>query len=665
MARDRESAPFSDLRALIALFLLALALYVGKPFIVPLVLAILLTFVLTPVVSTIQRRGLPRVPSVLLTVLLTFVVFAAGGWIVGIQVRELAQDLQTHRTEIARKIADLRQSVRTMFPRLREFVSEVTNDSSRGAPEPRASEQPRTVVVQTEESSSFERILGIVGPVFAPLAQAGLVIVLIIFMLINREDLRNRAISILGHGRLTGTTRVFVDSAQRLSRFLLTQLLINVGFGFLLSIGLLLMNVPYAFLWGFLAAVLRFVPYIGTWVALAFPLLVSFAVSPGWTQPLLVIALFATLELITANVIEPLLFGHGTGVSPVALLVAAAFWTWIWGPIGLVLSTPMTVCLAVLGQHVPSLRFFALLLGEKPALEPHVSYYQRLLAGDEEEARQVASEYARSHSEDNVYDEVLLPALMRARQDRVHGHLSAADEEFILHATEDILNELARFWDIPSGAATATVAASLQSSPKTAHGHSKRLAGAAQKSSSAASLGQEAGPVASDQPPDQSESPRRATLILGCPAHHEAEELSLRMLDRLLRADGITIEALSTRTVPSEVEARIESEKPALVMIAILPPGGVEQARYLCKRLRKRASELPIVVGYWGRERNYDKILGRMRSAGASYVTTSLRQSRSQVRALLTPPAPTTSGSEALSRAHAPHHAHFVKEVHA
>ncbi len=584
-----------------ALVLIVAIVYLAKPVIVPLALAVLLTFVLTPVVTVIQRRGLPRVPAVLVTVLLTFVVFGLVGWVVAIQVRNLVHDLPAHRKEIDTKIASLRGSGEGAFSDLLQMLREIARGETQNeAAAAEATPKEKVIIAQPQETSSLEQLAQAAGPVLEPLAQAGLVVILVIFMLIKREDLRNRVIGLLGHGHLTGTTRVLVDSAQRVSRFLLTQLLINAAFGTLFAFGLFFVGVPYAFLWGFLAVILRFVPFIGSWIALAFPLILAFAIAPGWKQPIIVLILFASLELVTANVVEPLLFGHGTGVTPIALLVAAAFWTWIWGPIGLVLATPLTVCLVVLGQHVPRLRFFALLLGDQPALEPHVSYYQRLLAHDEEEAKQVAQAQVKAGGPESVYDAVLLPALALARRDRRQAGLSAAEEEYIFQATRDILTAT----DLKPAAATGAPAPDgTADQPNTA----------------------QVGPA---------EPPAPGVLILGCPAHHEAEELSLVMLAQLLQPDGYRVEVVSTKVLPAEIVGRIERENPALVFIAILPPGGLVQARYLCKRLRKRFADLPIVVGYWGEERHYDRLLVHLRSAGASYVTTSLLQSRSQIRAL-------------------------------
>jgi predicted PurR-regulated permease PerM len=604
----RSPARGAYLRALEGLVLIVAVLYLASAVIVPLALAIMLTVFLAPLVSAIQRCGLKRLSAVIVVALFAFVFLGLVGCIVGMQIHSLARELPTHQREIEAKIAGLRGDGTGTFSRLMQMIREIGKGEPDAASS--ASEDPRddqVTVARPQEASSFEQLANAAGPVLKPLTQAGLIVVLVIFMLTKREDLRNRIIGLLGHGRLTGTTRVLVDSTQRLSRYLLAQLLINLGFGALFAVGLFFFGVPYAFLWGFLSVVLRFVPYIGSTVAVAFPLVLAFAVAPDWTQPLLVLALFLVLELITVNIAEPLLIGHGTGVSPIALLVAAAFWTWVWGPVGLVLSTPLTVCLVTLGQHVPRLRFFALLLGDKPALEPHVSYYQRLVAQDQEEAKQVAVDHVQSRGLENVYDEVLLPAVALARRDRKQAGLSAEDEGFIFRATRDIMDALE---SVPPAAAPEPEPAS-------------EAAGADSDSPTAAPAG-EPEPVA-----------RESVLILGCPAHHESEELCLSMLARLLEKDGCRVEVVSTKVLPAEVESRVASENPALVFVAILPPGGIVQARFLCRCLRKRSAELPIVVGYWGDGRQFDKILVRLRAAGASYVATSLLQGRSQIRALL------------------------------
>lgn len=596
MATKHSSAGPSYLRVLVALALIVGILYLAKAVIVPLALAVLLAFVLNPIVGLVQRRGLGRVPAVLMTVLFAFLVFGAIGSIVGIEVNSLARELPDKKAQIQKKIAALKGTGEGPIPRLLQMVREIgqepgkTDAASDGSP----SDKKEVVVARQEELSDFERLIHAAGPVLEPLATASLVTILVVFMLIKREDLRNRLIGLLGQGHLTGTTRVLVDSAERLSRYLLNQLLVNVSVGIVFGIGLLVIGVPYAFLWGFLTAILRFIPYIGTWISAAFPILLSFAVSDGWTQPVIVLVFFAVLDLVTANVIEPLLFGHSTGVTPIALLVAAAFWTWVWGPIGLVLSTPLTVCLVVLGQHVPRFRFLALLLGDRPALELHLSYYQRLLARDQDEASQLAQEHATLHTAEKTYDEVLIPALLQAHRDRKNGTLNPEDESFVLQATGSIQQSIASAGQ-DGGAEVSDPSAGM---PSTAH-------------------------------------PAPHHLVLACPAHHEAEELTLAMLRHLLQADGYATEVTSTKALPSDVVERIQKEHSSVVFVAVLPPGGLAQARYLCKQLRKRFPDLWIVVGYWGGHGHFDDILVRLRSAGASYVTTSLAQSRGQILSLV------------------------------
>jgi predicted PurR-regulated permease PerM len=592
--------------------LLVLAiLYVAKVVLIPLVAAVLLTFMLAPIVTILQRIGVPRALSVVITVLLAFALFGVSGYIIGSQIHSLAGELPKHRDQIEAKFASLRDEGGTIS-QFRQMVREITKSDSelKSLPGPGKDRVVDVVVTRPEEPSSVEKILQAVGPVIEPLANAGFVIVLVIFMLFHREDLRNRFIGLLGDGRLTGTTRLIVDSAQRLSDYLLAQALINLVFGILFALGLYLIGVEYAMLWGFVTALMRFVPYIGSWISVLLPFALSFATAPTWAQPISLLVYFGVLDLVTANAVEPLILGHRTGVSPIALLVAAAFWTWLWGPMGLVLSTPLTVCLVVIGQNVPSLRSLAILLGDQPALEPPIRFYQRLLARDETEAKEVAVEYVKAEGLEKVYDDVLLSALAMARLDRRDAGLEAEDEEFILQATRDILRV-------------------IEANP---------------------SLGKDAALAQGEQPsaaPEDGAKPLEASapvvqrvLILGCPAHHQAEELSLQMLAALLKPNGCDIEVVSTKALPAEIEARMEQSMPSLVFIAVLPPGGLVQARYLCKRLRKRFPDLSIVVGYWGKAHDFDKLFRQVRSAGGNYLATSLLQARSQIDTLIHPAVP-------------------------
>jgi predicted PurR-regulated permease PerM len=580
MVKTRKRSSVSYLRILWGTGLVVAILYLGKPLLVPLALAVLFTFILTPLVVTIQRSGLPRVPSVLLVLFVALFVAGLIGWGVGAQLNKLARDLPTHTEEVRQKIGHLRAAGSDRFSRLFRMYHDVGETDAAKASQSAAVAPP--IVVQSTSPAAIENFSTLAGVILEPIATALLVMILVAFMLIRREDLRNRVIGLLGHGQLTGTTRVTVEAAQRLSRFLLAQLSINASFGLVFGAALFVIGVPYSLLWGLFMALLRFVPYVGPWTAAVGPILLSFAIFPDWAHPVLVLTVFVGLEIITSNVVEPVVMGRSTGVSPVALLVAAAFWIWVWGPVGLFLSTPLTACMVVLGQHVPRFRFLATLLDDQPALEPHVSYYQRLLAGDRNEAAQLVAEYGIKCTDVEVFDGVLLPTLLRTRRDRKHAGLTADDENFIFDSAQQVIDQFAA---------------------KACEGETARSG---------------ATPV-----------------VFACPAHHRSEELSLAMLAQTLRPLDCRVVITSTRTLPVDLESKLAAEPPAIVFIAVLPPGGLIQARYLCKRLRKSFPELRIIVGLWGRVRNFDRLLVKLRTSGANYVTTSIAQSRGQIEALL------------------------------
>ncbi len=615
-ARRDERASTHPVVTLFGVVLTVGTVYLAKPVLVPVSLAVLLSFILTPLVTLVQRAVPRRVPAVLIVVLAALVVTASVGWVVGIEVGKLAAQLTSpqYELQVKAKIQAL-QLHGGLVSRVYQMAHEVGGPAAPATQPARVAQLPddpfqavaqspvrsslpppptttQPVIATTEAESPVSKLLDYAGDVLGPVADAGLVLILVIYILIQREELRNRMIGLLGHTRLAGTTRVTVEAAKRVSKLLLAQLCVNVSFGVVFGLALLVMGVPYAFLWGFVTALLRFVPYIGTWIGAAGPIVLSFAISPGWGQPIAVFVTFLSLDLITANVVEPLLFGHSAGVSPVALLVAAVFWTWIWGPVGLVLSTPITICLVVLGQHVPRLRVLWLLLGDRPPLAPSVAFYQRLLAGDRLEAADVVTEQVAAKGLDPVFDEVLLPALRMARREREYQGLTPADETFILDAAGQIID-------------------GLEPSPAKAG----------------------AFPVA--PPADLIE--RRPT-VLAIPSHHRAEELTLRLFARAMRGTGCDVQEVTTRALPVDIESRIERDKPDLVLIAVMPPGGLIQARYLCRRLGKRFADTRIIVGYWGKARDFDRLLVRLRSAGASYVTTSIGQTRTQVLALLNRP---------------------------
>ncbi len=568
-----------------SLILVVTALYFAQEVLIPLVVAILLTFVLSPVVLMLQRRGLGRVPSVLLVVLLAFCLIGGIGVAVVSQVQSLAAELPKHKQDIINKIQRIRQANQGSWI---EQISNTANDilkhiQGNGTPESGAApNQP----VPVKMESSFPLVETVVRPAATVLIGAGLVIILVIFMLISREDLRNRMIRLIGSGSLTSMTKAFDDALRRISRYLLTQLMVNTGFGVALGCGLAIIGLPYAFLWGFVAALLRYIPYLGTWIAMLLPIAYSVAVSPGWTQPLLVFGLFLGLELITSQAIEPIFFGHSVGVSAVALLVAAAFWGWLWGPIGLVLSTPITACLVVLGNHVPMLEFFSVLLGDEPVLETYVTYYQRMLARDPDEATELVEDYLQHHPAEEVYDQVFLPALVMAKRNQDRGELSTEDVDYMTQVTHEVMDDL--------------LAARVE---------------------------------VGERPPDtvvQAES--EPVLVYGCPARDALDELGLLMLQQTLEPSRCRFKILSHEKFTGELLAKVAEKHPALVCVGAIPSKGLAHTRYVCKRLRSQFPDLKILVGCWGTgDANPERTRSRLQAAGADQVSFSLAETRAQL----------------------------------
>ena len=388
------------------------ALYFGRDVFVPLALAGLLSFALAPLIAALRRRGLPRTPAVLTVVILAFLSIFVFGFVVAGQVSELGASLPRYEYNIREKVRSLQSSAPgggfveragEVLRDLRKDIEEATEapaeEEGTSPLEPEAVEpEPIPVQIRQPDPTPLQLLQTIVGPLIEPLATTGIVIVFVVFMLLQREDLRDRFIRLFGTSDLHRTTQALGDAAERVGRYLLMQLVVNVAVGIPIGIGLWLIGVPNPVLWGMLSIVLRFVPFIGPVIAAAFPLALSVAVDPGWTMLLWTAALFIVLELISGNILEPWLYGASTGLSSIAILAAAIFWTWLWGPVGLLLSTPLTVCLVVLGRHVHQFGFLNVLLGSEPVLEPAESLYQRLLAGDPDEATERAEEYLKTHS---------------------------------------------------------------------------------------------------------------------------------------------------------------------------------------------------------------------------------------------------------------------------
>ena len=433
------------------------ALYFMREVFIPIAVALLLTFMLTPAVLRLRRWGVGKATATLIVVFLAGLAISGFAALVAVQLVDLADNIATYQYNLRAKIQSLRdaspeQGVVERTSELIEGLSkeieelaEEKKDTSPATTETETPSEPLQVEIIPPKPRPLEIIARAAWPLLGPVATAGIVLVFVVFGLLYREDLRDRMIRLVSRGDLQRTTEAMSEAGQRVSRYLLMQLVVNVLYGLPVGIGLFLIGVPNAPLWGLLAVVLRFIPYVGPAIAAIFPVALSFAVDPGWTMPALTIGLFVLLELVSNNVIEPWLYGSSTGISSVAIIVAAVFWTWLWGPIGLLLSTPLTVCLVVVGRYVPQLAFLDVMLGNEPVLSPAARFYQRLLARDSDEASEVAEAHLAEHSLLETYDEVVLPALRLAEADRSRGTLASEDVVALARSAEEAIEELAEW----------------------------------------------------------------------------------------------------------------------------------------------------------------------------------------------------------------------------
>jgi len=566
-------------------------LYWAQAVLVPFALAVLITFVLTPPVSWLER-WLGRVPAVLAAVTLVFLVFGLAGWGVARQMDRLADDLVIYRANIVAKIADVRGAGRGgSVEKLLHSIEGIKTDL-----EPSLTPTgiaPRPVVFASAPVSGFSAFSWL-GPIVGPVGTAGLVLAMVIFMLLERRDLRDRLIRLFGHGHLTVTTKAFDEAGTRVSRQLLMQSLVNLLYGTAAGIGLYVLGVPYPFVWAALGAALRFIPYIGPVIGDGAPILVSLAALPGWAGPLWVVGFFIVLELFTNLVLETVLYAGAAGVSQVALIVSLAFWTWLWGPLGLLMATPLTVCLVVLGKHVAGLEFVGILMANTPVLAPEVRYYQRLLARDQSEAADVIDRHIKSETPRSVYDALLLPALNYAQRDRLEQRLSLDQEATVIETTRELISDAAE--------------AIRRLSPQPA--------------------------------PDDPTLPRRQEQlrVLGVATNGVADELALKMLGHLLDDLPIVVEIAKGQVLASDLVSLVQAQGVSVVCLADLPPSPPSKSRYLIKRLHAALPEVRIVVGRWGPRALADDSIELLRDAGATLVATTLTETRMYLGGLLEVP---------------------------
>ena len=617
--------------ALASIVVAIAALHLAKEILVPLALAIFLSFLLTPLADRLEGWGLGRIPSVISVVAVTFMVLGFLGWIVTSQLVDLSVQLPEWKDEIIVKIQELKPNS-TVLDKVTQTIDEVSQKVSEERPEnapesdsnataenssaasstteaPEASglldrltrqikapaeQEPMEVRVVGLPPSPLEQIRNWLGPIVAPLSAAGIAVVLVIFILLKREDQRNRMLQLFGASNLHASTEALTDVTDRVSKYLRMQFLINAGYGICVGVGLAAIGVPSAITWGVLSFSLRFLPYIGPWLSAIMPLSVSFVTSTGLMEPMLVAGLFVVLELLVNNVAEPMLYGRSTGVSGVGVIIAAIFWTWIWGPIGLVLAMPLTVCVVVMAKYIPGIQFLAVLLGDQSALSAPERIYQRLLAGDCEEAAEHAGAAVAGVSLTQAFDEGVIPALIMAENDRHGGRLHDEQAVLVHETARDLVDELGEL----SREQDAAVAAKV-----------------------------------GDERPISDRAPLRVLCI---PLRDQADDIGSAMLTKLLVREGVIVEQGAVSALTSELVDSVESLHVDLVILSIIPPLPPRSSRLLCRRLHDRYPQLPVMIGYWGGGKAEE--IRRRLADDQSEIVTTLAAAVERVRAIAARP---------------------------
>ncbi len=603
------------LASLLLVVTLAGSLYLGRDILVPVALAILLSFVLLPAVRALRRLRVPRAAAVLVVVVLAFGILAAVGGLIAREAAQLATDLPRYSLTLRDKITALRTATAErgglsdtfsgFFDMAEEIGKELQPPVPESADEARlgTAERPMQVEIHAPRSGVLKTLGSVAGGVLHPLATLGLILLFTIFILLQREDLRNRAIRLAGSSDLRRTTAAIDDATGRLSRFFLAQLALNLAFGVVIGLGLWAIGVPSPILFGVIAGIARFVPYIGAVISAVLPLAIAVAVDPGWSMAIQVAILFVVVEPIAGHVVEPLLYGHSTGISPMAVILAATIWTFLWGPIGLLLATPLTVCLVVLGRHVERLWFLDVILGDRPALGPQEIFYQRMLAGDPDEAIEQGRLFLKERALVTYYDEVVLASLRMAQGDAARGSLDRERQAQVGSSVRTVVETL--------GQVRARGLPFL--------GRRQKIASAEAEAAFAA-----VGPDRSDaaivlRPEDLAPAWRVATPVLCVTSGGAFDEAANLMLAQTLTRHGLTARAVSR----DALRDLTPEERPAMICFSYLDPISLSQIRLTLRRARQALPGVSVMVGFW-RERD-PASLGRLRrQIAADRLVTSL-----------------------------------------
>jgi predicted PurR-regulated permease PerM len=609
----------SELMMLAVFVVVVTGLYFAREVMVPITLAVLLSFVLAPVVAGLRRIHLPRVPAVLLSVVLSLGVILALGGLIGMQMASLASDLPRYQDTVEAKIGALQSMTLGRLSELMARIGPQVQPAARPARPPpslahspsnapAAPAAPMEVQIREQPLSPLQLAREVLVPVVAPLATGAIVFVVAILILLQKDDLRDRLIRLFGSNDLHRTTLAMDDAGRRLSRYFLTQLGINAGFGCVVCAGLLLIGVPSPVLWGITGALLRFVPYIGSWLSALLPVALAAAVDPGWSMVLWTMALYAVVELLAGQVIEPFMYGHSTGLSPISVVVAAIFWSWLWGPIGLILSTPLTLCLVVLGRHVSRLEFLDVLLGDRPALTPVESLYQRLLAGDADEALAQAEQMLRDRPLSSYYDEVVLKALRLAAADIDRGTLPPERAMAVLKTVLEVVADLEGYDDRP-GQDKESDAAPVSLPDREAL------------------LPQQPAPGPDFEPGTHPGIWNTASPILCVAGRGPLDEAAAAMLAQLLGKHGLGAHSAPHAAVTRGRVTELEAAETAMVCLCYVQiSGNPAHLRYLLRRVRQHLPQAVALVGLWPQSQ-LPLLDERLRVAlGADHTTSSLTE---------------------------------------
>jgi predicted PurR-regulated permease PerM len=604
-----RSTEFSRVGPFLVLAVIVLILYFARDLLIPFAFALTLAFLLTPAVSRLEARRLPRVVAVAITGILAFTIISAVGYVVARQLLNVARSLPDYRLSIQKKLASVHSAAGKSLEDAVKAIDDISGDFAGARPATPSPEQPPTQIqpvrVVDPDRTQLQAATELLTRFLRPIGTIGVVIVFTIYLLMKREDLRHRILLLAGIGRISIMTQALQDAATRISQYLLFQAAVNAAYGICFGFGLYLIGVPNATLWGALAAILRIVPYVGTATSLILPLIVSIAIFSSWSQPLLILCLFLTLELTATNFVEPWLFSSRTGISSLALLAMAIFWTLLWGWPGLILSTPLTVCIVVMGRYLPQLSFLHTLLGTDAELSTEALFYERLLAMDQHEAHAVANRFLENKSLVELYDSVLIPALSLVEQDRHQGTLDDVRCNFFFLTIGELIAELTDY-------------------------HPKELPD---------------GPVPPEPLPLHSRLSNFAVVCIS--ASDQADELTTNMLTQLMeRAHHQTL-LLPSASVSAEILDSLANEPNTVVFISALPPFAFSQARAICQRVRLHLPHNRIVIGLWNTpadpDQTPDLTIERFGSGKPTVIVNTLAQAVRQVTVWSQQPARTPS----------------------